>query len=330
MDNVRLSICIPTYNFGEFIGETLESIISQSTNEVEIVVGDGASSDATAEVVRRYQSQFSRLTYCNFGKKNGIDLDLSMTVELAKGDYCWLMSSDDVLKSGAIPRMLDEIRSGHDVYLLNRTMCDRNLKPIRRKKLWLSSGIPDRVYDFSIKSELIAYLNASKSIGALFSYLSSIVVRRNKWVEVGYDERFTGSNYAHVFRLFSALKTGGGNLKYLREFPILCRGGNDSFLGKGLANRLRIDLDGYWLLGESLFPDEDIRDAFKAVMRRQHKWYMLPSVKSEVDDDHSWKEVENRLSDYGYSSAQLLLIKMLGTLKPLLRSLLSVKRLLRI
>src|SRR5260221_10510422 len=112
----RLSICIPTYNFGEFIGQTLESIVGQATDEVEIIVGDGGSTDDTAEVVKRYQSRFSRLSYHNFGKKSGVDLDLSKTVELAKSDYCWLMSSDDVLRPGAIARALNEIALGHTVY----------------------------------------------------------------------------------------------------------------------------------------------------------------------------------------------------------------------
>lgn len=46
MDHPRLSICIPTYNFGEFIGETLDSIVCQATDETEIVIVDGASTFA--------------------------------------------------------------------------------------------------------------------------------------------------------------------------------------------------------------------------------------------------------------------------------------------
>src|SRR5260221_3513416 len=311
----RLSICIPTYNFGEFIGETLKSIVGQASDEVEIVVGDGGSTDDTAEIVKRYQSHFSRLTYHNFGKKSGVDLDLSKTVELAGGDYCWLMSSDDVLTPGAIQRVLDEIALGHTVYLLNRTMCDRNLRPLRRKNSWLSNGTADSVYNFTDRSELIAYLNAAESIGALFSYISSIVVSREKWSATAFDERFAGSNYAHVFRLFSMLKVGGSTLKYIKEPFVLCRGDNDSFLDKGLANRFRIDFDGYRLLGEVLFPDYEIRNAFKAVMRRQHRWYGLSRLKTEVDEYHKWKEIEDTLFNYNYGYGGLLLINTLGSSK---------------
>jgi abequosyltransferase len=79
MSLIRLSICIPTYNFGDFIGATLESILTQATDEVEVVIGDGGSTDNTAEVVRRYQSRFAHLIYRNFGKRGGVDLDLSKT-----------------------------------------------------------------------------------------------------------------------------------------------------------------------------------------------------------------------------------------------------------
>jgi abequosyltransferase len=58
MNGIRLSICIPTYNFGEFIGETLKSVTDQARNGVEIIVVDGASTDNTAEIVRDFQRRF--------------------------------------------------------------------------------------------------------------------------------------------------------------------------------------------------------------------------------------------------------------------------------
>jgi abequosyltransferase len=325
----RLSICIPTYNFGEFIGETLESILgAHCACEVEIIVGDGGSTDNTAEVVERFRPHCSRLTYRNFGKKGGIDLDLSKTVELAKADYCWLMSSDDVVRPGALQRVLDEITLGHAVYLFNRTICSRSMRPTRRKSSWLANGTEDTVYHFTDRSELVTYLNASESIGALFSYLSSIVVSRRRWCATGFDQRFDGSNYAHVFRLFSILKVGGTSFKYIKQPLVACRWDNDSFMDKGLAHRVRIDFEGYRLLVEALFLDDEIRNACKAVMRRQHRWYNLSRLKCEVDDHREWKEIENTLSDYGYGHGELFLINMLGSSKLLVNSLRSVRNFL--
>ena len=54
MDKIPiLSICIATLNRGNFIGETLDSILSQITPEIEIVIIDGASTDNTEEVINK-------------------------------------------------------------------------------------------------------------------------------------------------------------------------------------------------------------------------------------------------------------------------------------
>ena len=72
MSAPRLSICIATLNRGAFIGETLESIVSQAANEVEIVVVDGASTDNTEDIVRSYAARFPRLRYLRLENKGGV------------------------------------------------------------------------------------------------------------------------------------------------------------------------------------------------------------------------------------------------------------------
>ena len=102
MNPIRLSICMPTYNFGRFIGDALESILRQAADDVEIVVLDGASTDNTSEVVRSFQARFPKLHYHRRDRRGGIDRDMAHAVELANGEYCWFMTDDDLLKPGAI------------------------------------------------------------------------------------------------------------------------------------------------------------------------------------------------------------------------------------
>ena len=310
MGNIKLSICIPTYNFGEFIGETLESIIRQAGEDVEIVVGDGASTDNTEEVVRRYQADYPRLIYRNLGKKGGIDLDIAKTVDLASGDYCWLMSSDDVLKPGAIDRILGELQFGHSIYLCNRTNCDRDLNEIITK-YWLPVKQGDWVFDFSNAAELRRYLKGASGLGAIFSYISSLIVRRDEWNSINDNQGFLGCNYAHVHRLFSIAKRGG-RVMYIKTPLILARHYNDSFMSSGIAKRFLIDLNGYDLLMKSLFDDAQEHALIKLAMRREHKWYFLAGLRNKVGDDE-WLELERRFVTYGYHPAQLLFIRMLGS-----------------
>ena len=313
MENIQLSICIPTYNFGEFIGQTLESVISQATKEVEIVVVDGASTDNTQEIVMEYQSQYPRLAYYRLEKKGGIDNDMAKTVELAKGHYCWLLSSDDVLRPGAIRRILDEIQLGHAIYLCNRVECDRNLNETAHR-YWLSEKHADGVFDFSDNSVLNEYMKAAQSLGALFSYMSTIIVHREKWLEMGNVDDFIGSNYAHVYRLFSIAKRGG-KVKYIKESLVSARFDNDSFMDNGIAKRFLIDLDGYQLLAEQLFGKESIYTAFKSVMRREHKWYFLAGLASKVENRDDWGEIERKLRVYDYPPLAIYIARKLGSSK---------------
>ncbi|NQT72401.1 MAG: glycosyltransferase family 2 protein [Chloroflexi bacterium] len=307
----RLSICIPTYNFGEFIGQTLQSIIEQAGDEVEIVIGDGASTDNTKDIVSRYQADFPSLTYRNFGRKGGVDLDIAKTVELARGDYCWLMSADDVLKPGAISRILSELQFGHAIYLCNRTDCDRNLVEMAHR-CWLSKKYDDSVFDFSDNAVLLEYLKSAQSLGALFSYLSSIIVRREDWESMSNNEIFMGGNYAHAYKLFSIAKNGG-KLKYIKESLVSARFYNDSFMSNGVARRFSIDLDGYQLLADHLFSDEAVQDAFKAVIRREHKWYYFAGLANKVTNRDEWDELERKLRSYGYHPAKLYIARKFGT-----------------
>ena len=312
-----LSVCIPTYNFGAFIGETLESIVCQATDETEIVIVDGASTDNTAQIIQEFQRRFSRICYHRREVTMGVDKDLAKAVELAQGDYCWLMSSDDVLLPGSIKRISDEILSGYAVYLGTRIDCDRDLNPIRKKQ-WFPKNTHDQVFDLSSEAGLLAYLNQARSLGALFSYISAIVFARQGWNAIAYDETLTGTHYAHVYRLFSAMKLAP-SLKYL-DYPLVwCRGYNDSFAASGYARRMLIDIVGYDTLAQKLFDEVAIREAFKSVLQREYAWYVLAGFRHKVGDSSTWAGLESRLLAYGFSRNKLILARLLGSLGVIVR-----------
>jgi abequosyltransferase len=315
MHNIRLSICIPTYNFGAFIGETLESVVRQATDSVEVVVLDGASTDNTEEVVRSYQARIPNLFYHRMERKGGIDHDLARTVALARGEYCWLLSSDDVLTPGAVRRILGELDSRHDVYLCARTECDRFLTPFHNQR-WLSDDVHDRTFTFGESSDFIDYFQKARSIGALFSYISSIIVNRNRWNSVPFPVDLNGSNYAHVAVLFTILKQGGA-LRYIEEPLVFCRGDNDSFSSQDITNRFLIDFRGYERLTRYLFLDQKLREAFLAVLQREHIWYRFMGLRSHLSWAE-WTSFEQTLRAYGYASWKLATIRFAGALRPMM------------
>ena len=279
--SIKLSLCIPTYNRARFLDETLRSIVGQATENVEIVISDNASEDNTESVVEHYKKIFPRIFYHRQPQNMGADYNYLKVVELAHGEYCWLFGSDDLLHSGAINRILNEIDIGCGIYLCNRTECNSDLRPIQNQQ-WLSQTYNDHLFHFSMKSEWIEYFMAATSLGALFSYISAIIFNRKKWNEIRHDRVIIGTNYVHVFQLFSILKKGA-TLKYISAPLVLCRLDNDSFLSNGPVSRRLIDLHGYHLLATRLFFDDaEITSSFLSVLKETTSFWYLLNMKFDI------------------------------------------------
>ncbi len=247
---IRLSICIPTYNFGEFIGETLESILPQVVDGVEVVILDGGSTDNTTAVVRTFQSRCPALHYHRRDERGGIDRDMARTVDLARGEYCWLFSSDDLMKPDAIAQMLEQIRGGLDVYLCGLTICTRDMHPRKDHRILdMSSEV---TFDLGREGDRRRYFERAQTATAFFSFLGSVVFKKSRWDAIPLDEDFVGSCWAHVARIFRMIPAGL-SVKYLPTAYLWKRSDNDSFMDVGLIRRYAISIDGYHRLAGTFF-----------------------------------------------------------------------------
>jgi len=334
MGKNSLSICIPTYNRENYLNELLKSIESQITesiiDSVQICISDNASTDNTETMVKKWQNSTNLKIIYSKNKTNiGPDLNYLKSVSIADGEFCWLMGSDDQIKEGAIQYVLEEIKSGYDIYLCNRTECDINMKPEDEKK-WLNPKIKDTKFDFSNLNDQYNYYNYAQSLGAVFSYLSCIIVNRNKWNEIKYDAKYTGSAYSHVFILLSILNNHG-KLKYIYNSLILCRGDNDSFLSGGLVGRYLIDYDGYLMLANDFYSENiDLRNSFLKILTRERRLRNLIYLGLQVKSDSDRKSLELRVRQIPYNYIERLIFSLCSRFPFRIKILTAIKQLFRI
>jgi abequosyltransferase len=270
MNTPLLSICIPTYNFGEFIGAALQSIVGQLPDNAEIVVLDGGSTDDTAEVVRQFQTRCPQLIYHRIEARGGIDRDMARSIDLAQGQFCWLFSADDVMKPNSIQRMLHALVTCSDVYVCKHSICDLHMNVLGETRVL---GLDRQTaFDLGEVGQRRRYFAQAQTTEAFFSFMGGLIVKRAKWNSVALNERFVGSCWAHVARLFELIATGL-SVTYVPEALLDRRGDNDSFADKGVVNRYRIAIEGYHRLAAQFFPEGSI-EAFhiRRVIRNEFKF----------------------------------------------------------
>jgi len=98
--SLALSVLIPNYNYARYIGQTIQSVLDQATDDVEIVIADNASTDESVAVIRSFADPRIRLHVnpCNLG----FSANLERVAGLATGRRMLLLSSDDRMTPGAL------------------------------------------------------------------------------------------------------------------------------------------------------------------------------------------------------------------------------------
>jgi abequosyltransferase len=225
LKSFKLSICIATFNRASFIGATLESIISQATIDCEIVVLDGGSTDNTTQVVTESARHCDSLRYIRQDTNNGIDQDYDRAIESARGEYCWLMSDDDLLMPGALILALRSLRHGISLIITNAEIRSADMSSVIERR-WLSLK-SDRCYRTDEMDGLFA------DASGILQYIGCIIIKREIWL-ARERRRYYGSFYIHVGVIFQ--RALPDNALIIAEPLISYRWGNTRTFSPQLAN----------------------------------------------------------------------------------------------
>lgn len=212
-----------TFNRAKFIGQTLDSIVCQLNDEVELVIVNGCSPDHTDEVVTPYVNQHPHIRYFKEAANSGIDGDYDKAVQYAKGEYCWLMTDDDLVKPHAIEQILQCLQSPCDLLVLNAEITNVDFSKILDDRLIKKTG--DQTYTLADKDSFMA------EMGHGLSFIGCVVINKKKWTSRDRAAYF-GTFFVHVGVIFQRPMLE--KIAYLSEPLITIRYGNAMWTPRGL------------------------------------------------------------------------------------------------
>lgn len=114
-----ISVLIATYNRAQSLCRAIESVLMQPGDDFEVVIGDDASPDNTAEAVKPYLSD-PRVRYYRNPANLGMRDNYLKIFHEARGDYIFILTDDDWMLEGALARVAAIVKTHPDVgYILS-------------------------------------------------------------------------------------------------------------------------------------------------------------------------------------------------------------------
>ena len=196
VDNPILTIAIPTFNGGKTIRRTLDSILTQFDQRIEIIILDNASTDGTDAILLEYKSKYSFIKIYSNKTNIGPDANFLMSMRKSQGQFILLLSDDDVLVENSLLKIVTFLTNNKNISLAY-------LSTVGFRKEYIDSA---HCIDPPLKLENdICTTNKEefmKYAGYYWGFLSSYICSKRDFEAIKNPEQYFGTywlqSYIHI------------------------------------------------------------------------------------------------------------------------------------
>jgi hypothetical protein len=165
---VLVSILISSYNYAPYLSASIDSALSQTHREVEVIVVDDGSTDESPAIIGSYGERVESVLKENGGQVSA----LNAAFERSRGELICFLDADDVFEADKVERVVAAARDMPDAYLIHH-----QLQPIDKDGEPIDSSFPRRVDDGDLRDRVI------RGGGWFFHAVSSALSFRRSFAE---------------------------------------------------------------------------------------------------------------------------------------------------
>lgn len=113
-----ISIIVPVYNVEKYLAECLDSLLSQSFKDIEIICINDGSTDHSAEILASYKVTNPNIIVVMEQENKGLAITRNVGIAAAKGDYICFVDSDDMLADGVLEKIYFQAQANKQVQVI--------------------------------------------------------------------------------------------------------------------------------------------------------------------------------------------------------------------
>lgn len=106
-----VSVGLPVFNGEQYLAEAIQSILSQTLQDFELIISDNASTDSTPEIIARYAASDSRVRISRNETNIGVAKNFNRVFELSRGKYFRWAAYDDIMLPQFLERCVDGLEA---------------------------------------------------------------------------------------------------------------------------------------------------------------------------------------------------------------------------
>lgn len=112
--NPKVSVIIPVYNSEKFIGKCIDSVLSQTFQDFELILINDGSKDNSQKILEEYKQKEPKKITLIQQKNKGVAKTRNESIQMAKGKYVMLIDNDDFIDKDYIETFVKEIEKHDD------------------------------------------------------------------------------------------------------------------------------------------------------------------------------------------------------------------------